>query len=52
MEEKYKLNPEAASDILESVKYYEERNQKVAVIVLLAVWHKKREERWKVRLKS
>jgi plasmid stabilization system protein ParE len=99
LEEKYKLNPEAISDILESVKYYEERSQKVAdefindvfskidqlskrpeshsiyfeesrkaslskfpfniiytivspVIVILAVWHKKREERWKIRLKK
>jgi len=99
LEEKYKLNPEAVSDILESVKYYEERSQKVAdefindvfskidqlskrplshsiyfeesrkaslskfpfniiyiiassVIIILAVWHKKREERWKIRLKK
>ncbi len=99
MEERYKLIPEAVSDILESVKYYEERSQNVAdeflndvfskidqvskrplshaiyfeesrkaslskfpfniiyttahpVIVILAVWHKKREGRWKMRLKS
>lgn len=99
MEEKYRLNPEAISDILESVKHYEESNQKVAeeflnevfskieqiakkpkshsiyfnksrkaslnkfpfniiyfiesrIIVILAVWHKKREERWKIRIKK
>jgi hypothetical protein len=30
LEEKYKLNPEAITDILESAKYYEEISPKIA----------------------
>lgn len=98
MEEKYKLNPEAITDILESAKYYEEISPKIAdefindvfskmdqlskrpnshsiyfeqtrkasltkfpfniiytisrpIIIVLAIWHKKRVERWKIRIK-